>query len=229
MPGPPQASPEDPFLPGPQCPASSNPFPKNLQPTGATSLAHQRWENVCWDTGYEMSGQRRSRVCHLGCSRRLPCLRHQPVGQKRPCWEGAGVRSGIEESGPGEGSRRLGWESRGLGFGRPGSGGAQHPHRKHSWIQSREMLDFVSWKSLLALSMPWNTWERGVASGMEGGKRVPPEVIEEVAFQDGVIWGVWDAPGLTLRRGEYLQGGCAWPRGRVRWSFTLEMSRRLKR
>lgn len=73
-----------------------------------------------------------------------------------------------------------------------------------------------------------NTWERGVASGMEGGKRVPPEVLAEVAFQDGVIWGVWDAPtlrGSLLRRGEYLQGGCAWPRGRVRWSFTLSVSK----
>lgn len=58
------------------------------------------------------------------------------------------------------------------------------------------MLDLVSWKSLLALSMPWNTWERGVASGMEGGKRVPPEVLAKVAFRDGVIWGVWDAPTL---------------------------------
>lgn len=90
----------------------------------------------------------------------------------------------------------MGMRSGGLGLGRPGSGGPQHPHRKHSWIQSRVMLDLVSWKSLLALSMPWNTWERGVASGMEGGKRVPPEVLAEVAFQDGVIWGVWDAPTL---------------------------------
>lgn len=49
---------------------------------------------------------------------------------------------------------------------------------------------------MLALSMPWNTWERGVASGMEGGKRVPPEVLAKVAFRDGVIWGVWDAPTL---------------------------------
>lgn len=36
-------------------------------------------------------------------------------------------------------------------------------HLKHSWIQSRVMLDLVSWKSLLALSMPWNTCGRGVA------------------------------------------------------------------
>ena len=175
MPGPPQASPEGPSSLGPSAPPLLLTHLLRLSSLqGPQLLAHQRWENVCWDKGYETSGQRRSRVCHLGCSRRLPCLWCQPVGQKRLCWEGAGVRSGIEEeSGPGEGSRRWGWGSGGLGLGRPGSGGAQHPHLKHSWIQSRVMLDLVSWKSLLALSIPWNTWERGVASGMEGGKRVP--------------------------------------------------------
>lgn len=51
-------------------------------------------------------------------------------------------------------------------------------HLKHSWIQSRVILVLVSWKSLLALSMPWNTWGRGMASGIEGGKGFLADVLE---------------------------------------------------
>lgn len=51
-------------------------------------------------------------------------------------------------------------------------------HLKHSWIQSRVILVLVSWKSLLALSMPWNTWGRGMASGIEGGKEFLADVLE---------------------------------------------------
>ena len=67
----------------------------------------------------------------------------------------------------------------------------------------------------------------------DGGREEGPS---RSSSQSGIPgWGVLGCVGcshtlgLTLRRGEYLQGGCAWPRGRVRWSFTLEMSRRLKR
>ena len=84
MPGPPQASPEGPSSLGPSAPPLLLTRLLRLSSLqGPQLLAHQRWENVCWDKGYETSGQRRSRVCHLGCSRRLPCLWRQPVGQKR--------------------------------------------------------------------------------------------------------------------------------------------------
>lgn len=118
MPGPPQASPEGPSSLGPSAPPLLLTHLLRLSSLqGPQLLAHQRWENVCWDKGYEMSGQRRSRVCHLGCSRRLPCLRCQPVGQKRLCWEGAGVRSGIEEEWPWGGEQEVGVGEWRLGLG----------------------------------------------------------------------------------------------------------------
>lgn len=33
------------------------------------------------------------------------------------------------------------------------------------------MLDLVSWKSLLALSMPWKTWKVGTVTGVKGRER----------------------------------------------------------
>ena len=77
----------------------------------------------------------------------------------------------------------------GLRLGRPGSGGAQGPHLKHSWIQSRVMLALVSWKSLLALSMPWNTWGRGMFVGWREEGEARQKLPRRQHSRVGVIWG----------------------------------------
>ena len=87
------------------------------------------------------------------------------------------------------------------------------------------MLALVSWKSLLALSMPWNTWGRGMFVGWREEGEARQKLPRRQHSRVGVIWGVWDAAELQ----GLLLGAVLAPRGKVRWSVTLEMSRRLKR
>lgn len=129
------------------------------------TITYQRLVAACWGRDCEMSDRTLSQACHSTVKRKPHDLRHQPNGQKI-LWK----------------SKRK-W-NKNLKIWSPNITDSSTPfstfiggipfkanlwinlnniaHLKHSWTQSLDIAVFVSWKSLLARSKPWNTFSKKV-------------------------------------------------------------------